>query len=485
LGSFAYTIGATGNRLASTETVNGASRAYNWAYDYLYRLTGETNNMGSINYGFDAVGNRTNRTSTIVGITSQASAFTANDWLGTDTYDTNGNTTVSGSNGYQYDVMNHLTNVNSGTVLITYDGDGNRVRKTVGGVTTWYLVDSQNPSGYAQVLEEYQGSSLNRVYNYGMALVSQRQVSGGTISYFGSDGHGSTRFLADASGVLSDTYAYDAYGLLIASSGSTTNNYLYCGQQFDSDLGFYYLRARYYKPDSGRFWTMDSYSGNSEDPLSLHKYLYCQGDPVDNDDPSGHDGELAGTLASVNIGIGIAAFSGAALLEAKTHAIGNLAVAAYNEASADGASLSATAESILSVYRTSVRQMISDARQMLKQAGKAFKKVKIVPMPRSVIRDVADHVAAAQASGKPVILNRAPATQYASNRTLATGSHPPAAAGNSLDEYPFAASMQGGAGASVKEVPAWQNFVQGAIIRWSYKYENISVGMPYIVVVTP
>jgi len=298
LGSFAYTIGVTGNRLASTETVNGASRAYNWAYDYLYRLTGETNSMGAINYNFDAVGNRTNRTSTIAGITNQASTFTANDWLSTDTYDTNGNTTVSGSNGYQYDVMNRLTNVNSGTVLITYDGDGNRVKKTVGGVTTWYLVDDENPSGYAQVLEEYQGSSLSRVYNYGMALISQRQVSSGTVSYFGSDGHGSTRFLADASGVLSDAYAYDAYGLLIASSGLTPNNYLYCGQQFDSDLGFYYLRARYYKPDSGRFWTMDSYEGNNEDPSSLHKYLYCQGNPVMMVDPSGHKATFSAADAS-------------------------------------------------------------------------------------------------------------------------------------------------------------------------------------------
>lgn len=110
------------------------------------------------------------------------------------------------------------------------------------------------------------------------------------MSYCGSDGHGSTRFLTDTNGNISDTYTFDAYGLLIASTGpSTPNNYLYCGQQFDSDLGLYYLRARYYKPDSGRFWTMDSYDGSSEDPLSLHKYLYTEDDPVDMDDPAGKD----------------------------------------------------------------------------------------------------------------------------------------------------------------------------------------------------
>jgi len=65
----------------------------------------------------------------------------------------------------------------------------------------------------------------------------------------------------------------------------------------------YYLRARYYKPDTGRFWTMDSYEGNNEEPLSLHKYLYTQGNPVNGIDPSGH-GDL-GELITVTAQIGI------------------------------------------------------------------------------------------------------------------------------------------------------------------------------------
>jgi len=52
-------------------------------------------------------------------------------------------------------------------------------------------------------------------------------------------------------------------------------------------LGSYYLRARYYKPDTGRFWTMDTYAGNNQDPLSLHKYLYAHNNPVNNTDPTG------------------------------------------------------------------------------------------------------------------------------------------------------------------------------------------------------
>ena len=34
---------------------------------------------------------------------------------------------------------------------------------------------------------------------------------------------------------------------------------------------------------------MDTYAGNNENPLSLHKYLYGADDPVNRIDPSGHD----------------------------------------------------------------------------------------------------------------------------------------------------------------------------------------------------
>lgn len=48
------------------------------------------------------------------------------------------------------------------------------------------------------------------------------------------------------------------------------------------------IQARWYSPDNGRFWTMDSYEGHRDQPLTLHKYIYCAADPVNNVDPSGH-----------------------------------------------------------------------------------------------------------------------------------------------------------------------------------------------------
>jgi RHS repeat-associated protein len=300
LASFGYTLGPTGNRTNLAETVNGASRSYNWTYDSLYRLTGETiANAGTVNYAYDAVGNRTNRSSTITQLPANAPTYNSNDWLNSDVYDPNGNTTNSGTSSYQYDALNHLTNANNGAILIAYDADGNRAKKTVGSTTTYYLLDDRNPSGYVQVLEEWTvvGTSTNlaKAYNYGLDLISQRVPSIST-NYFIYDGHGSTRILTDNTGNVANTFTYDAYGTLIASNTTAQTAYLYSGQQFDTDLGFYYNRARYLNVGTGRFWTMDTYQGFNQVPISLHKYLYGDANPVNMTDPSGRASTTAAQI---------------------------------------------------------------------------------------------------------------------------------------------------------------------------------------------
>jgi RHS repeat-associated protein len=290
LASYSYTLGAAGNRTAVTEL---GGRTLTYTYDDLYRLTNESiaadphGVNGSVSYGYDAVGNRLNRTSTVAAVPAQASTYDANDRLTSDSYDNNGNTTASSGNGYTYDFENHLTSLNNGAVTYVYDGDGNRVAKTVGGVTTNCLVDTNNPTGYAQVVDELQSGSVVKSFTYGHDLISQR-IGSSNLSFYQYDGHASVRLLTNATGAISDAYDYDAFGNLIYRIGTTPNDYLYSGEQYDASLGFYYLRARYMNPSSGRFWTMDSFEGNNADPASLHKYVYVHNKPVNAVDPSGH-----------------------------------------------------------------------------------------------------------------------------------------------------------------------------------------------------
>lgn len=57
---------------------------------------------------------------------------------------------------------------------------------------------------------------------------------------------------------------------------------------YDKETEEVYLRARYYQPVVGRFLTRDTYTGEEDEPLSLHLYTYCENDGVNQVDPSGY-----------------------------------------------------------------------------------------------------------------------------------------------------------------------------------------------------
>ena len=148
------------------------------------------------------------------------------------------------------------------------------------------------------MLAEYNSSGLNTSYSYGDDLISQTQ--GTTTHYYHYDGLGSTRALSDASGALTDTYAYDAFGELLQQTGTTENHYRFAGEQYDAGLDQYYLRARYYDQGVGRFTQQDTWMGRDSDPITLHKYLYANSDPANHTDPTGQFG-----LASFSVGMNI------------------------------------------------------------------------------------------------------------------------------------------------------------------------------------
>jgi RHS repeat-associated protein len=301
LANFGYQLGPTGNRKVLQEVVGLTSpvnRTNTWSYDTTFRLTNETvttssGPTGSLTYGLDDVGNRVSRggSGSITNTLSpQSSTVGTNDWLNSDGYDSDGNTTTNAGIFCRYDYADRLTNFNNGAVLITYGADGNRIKKVTASSTNLYLVATVNPTGYPQVVEELTisgtSTNLSRQYSYGVSLISQR-VPGGSTYFLAADGHCSTRLLLDNGGNVTNAFAYDAFGTLVFSNTISQTAYLYCGEQFDSEMDSYYLRARYLNPNIGRFWTMDSCAGSSQDPLSLHKYIYSHVDPINNIDPTG------------------------------------------------------------------------------------------------------------------------------------------------------------------------------------------------------
>jgi RHS repeat-associated protein len=92
---------------------------------------------------------------------------------------------------------------------------------------------------------------------------------------------------------VTDAYTNDAYGNSIASSGSSTNPMKWnggSGYYSDAESGLQKVGARYYDPTIGRFISQDSLlvAGSPADSQALNRYNYCQGDPVNATDPSGH-----------------------------------------------------------------------------------------------------------------------------------------------------------------------------------------------------
>jgi RHS repeat-associated protein len=305
IASYAYTLNAKGQRTHVEERVGTQLvRTIDYTYDDADRLIEEQiddviTGVRTITYTYDPVGNRLEKNDNGVITTYD---YDDNDRLLTEGgytygYDNNGNLLSKTGNGEQYNFSYNALNqvvhadINTGTgsssVDYVYDHDGIRVGKTINGTdVTTYIVDKNRP--YAQVLEEqWTNGTLNATagYVYGDALLSR--TTNGTTHYYLYDGMGSVRGLTDSTGSLTDAYTYDAYGLLLDKTGSTINPYLYRGEQYDDDLSAYYLRARYYQPGIGRFLTTDPVEGFPNNPVTLHRYLYANCNPINKIDPSG------------------------------------------------------------------------------------------------------------------------------------------------------------------------------------------------------
>ena len=131
----------------------------------------------------------------------------------------------------------------------------------------------------------------NEPQQYG-GVLSQRR--GTTSHYHHHDALGSTRFLTDSSGNVTDTYLHDAWGNLIASTGTTVNPFKWVGKYgyyTDNSTAQVYVRARMYQPTVARWVSVDPMLRMNQLTLisieTLYGFVYAISNPVSRHDQSG------------------------------------------------------------------------------------------------------------------------------------------------------------------------------------------------------
>lgn len=248
--------------------------------------------LDSVGYAYDAAGNRADHGGTY----TTGNRITAFDSC---TYKTDaaGNVVSRihvGSPCVQIDTLlwtaeGWLDSLKAGAtgIKFLYDADGRLTAKRVNGtVVSWFLWSG---SSLVAELDGTASAVVSEYSYYGMDMphaVIKQPV--GTRLYARMDGLGSVLALTDTSGGIRTSYNYDDWGRLTGSTDLEGFNgrdrarwkgALWLGPEVD----IYYMRARWYEPETGRFL--------SEDPIGLaggvNPYVYAGNDPVNLKDPNG------------------------------------------------------------------------------------------------------------------------------------------------------------------------------------------------------
>jgi RHS repeat-associated protein len=252
-----------GNRNSKADLYAGVTT--NYGYDSIYELLSATLGASTTeSYTYDPVGNRLSNLSGSGWSNNTSNELTSRPGV-TYTYDNNGNTTSktdsTGTTNYTWDFENRLSSVTlpgtGGTVSFAYDPFGRRIKRVSNAGTSIYAYDKNN-------LIEETNSSGTVVARYAQALKMDEELAmlrSGTTSYYEADGLGTATSLSNSAGALAQTYTFDSFGNLTASSGSLTNPFRFTGREWDTETNLQFSRFRYYDPTVGRFL--------SEDPLGF------------------------------------------------------------------------------------------------------------------------------------------------------------------------------------------------------------------------
>ena len=248
-----------------TNGVDVGSLAY--TYDALSRPTMRNNDTFGYNarsevtaanifgvpstYGYDEIGNSTNW---LANSLNQYSQFV---------YDLDGNMTQCGDWAYTYDAANRLKTISSnGVLLVTnfYDAKSRRVKKVTPEATTTFFYDGWNlieeriayANGTASTIRYYWGKDLSGTLQGagGVGGLLYLMVDSAVYVPFYDHNGNITRYL-DANGNTVAQYTYDAFGKIIAQSGSLADffRHRFSTKYYDAETGLYYYGYRFYHPD--------------------------------------------------------------------------------------------------------------------------------------------------------------------------------------------------------------------------------------------
>lgn len=253
-----------------------------YLYDPLNRLLEANYDSGRFfHYSYDAAGNRLTE-STLLGDTDyrydEANRLVEADGLAYQ-WDDKGNLLSDGVSPFSYDHANRLIGVDRGGISYgyRYNGLGDRLEQTVNGVAEQYSLDLA--AGLTQVLADDSST-----YLYGVGRIGQQGMGG--LQYHLGDALASVRQVTDTGAGVRFARAFEPFGDPLLSAGANPTAYGFTGEWTD-DTGFVYLRSRYYAPSDGRFLSKDVWRGDLLRSMSLNRWTYVEGNPVNFTDPLG------------------------------------------------------------------------------------------------------------------------------------------------------------------------------------------------------
>jgi RHS repeat-associated protein len=317
-GVVTYGYDSRGNLIAATNA-NSTTTAY--AYDVADRLVGLTNAapdasvIAAYALTLDGIGNHKQAThnqplfpilpnQTNNYTYDSANRLTTNDGL-TVTHNANGDLTGIGTNSYTYDFEDRLVQLALTNTLssFTYDGLGDRLARTINGQAQHFVIDRMG--ALTQVLVETDtNNSPFAYYVYGHGLAERISI-GGTVATYHFNIQGSTVALTDLGGNITDSCAYDSFGVLANSDGDSPQPFRYLGRYgiVDDGTGLYYARARYFNPQLGRFLTKDTATSKDNDGQSLNRFVYALNNPLRFRDTSGLVATEGNFLSILNLSL--------------------------------------------------------------------------------------------------------------------------------------------------------------------------------------